>query len=406
MFCRKCGKQLPDGAKFCTGCGENLSDVSGGAVDSAPSASPNAGAYDYNPETPEGNDDGGNKKTLFVILMVILAVVILAVAGLGVYFFKTYSDNKTSVASYEDDDEDDDDDEDEDEDEDEEDNKKDDDKDKEDENEDVEAAPAAAEEPVPAPDTVAAAEEPEEDEPLSTTNEVVRGEILWNIPIATYAYDFDGDLGNAILVERADGSTMPTETDASKAKFISGMDGEAISLDGNYGIQLPDISSLGSNFTISFWMCADTEIYDWVPFLNIGHDLLDNNARYRLYLAQKTDGKTLSPILSSEDVKKNNYYEIKPTKNITKLDSGIWYMVTFTVSGKSNSSTYKGTLYVAGQEVGSGNIAADTFDAADLSVFLGIDPWNLPFEASYDDVLIWDQVLSAYQIADLEAAYY
>ncbi len=41
MFCTNCGKQVPDGAKFCNECGTNL--ITGAAPMGAPTAMPNPG---------------------------------------------------------------------------------------------------------------------------------------------------------------------------------------------------------------------------------------------------------------------------------------------------------------------------------------------------------------------------
>lgn len=104
-LCGKCGKQLDDATKFCSGCGSN---VAGAPVVAAPNqgpasnqgavpnqgATPNSGGYapmgDMNPSGQASM--GGvksakkNNKMLIILIAAVAAVVVLIVAGIGGYF--------------------------------------------------------------------------------------------------------------------------------------------------------------------------------------------------------------------------------------------------------------------------------------------------------------------------------
>ncbi len=78
MFCRKCGKQLPDGARFCTGCGANLEETPVTPVTPVETAAPVAA-----PEAPAAAPKKLNVKKLAIFIIVPLLIIGI---GLGVFF--------------------------------------------------------------------------------------------------------------------------------------------------------------------------------------------------------------------------------------------------------------------------------------------------------------------------------
>lgn len=72
MFCTKCGKSLPEGSKFCTGCGQ--------PVQPAPQPAP-APAPAPAPVPAQAGGKSGKKRTGLVVGLLVAALVLAAVAG-------------------------------------------------------------------------------------------------------------------------------------------------------------------------------------------------------------------------------------------------------------------------------------------------------------------------------------
>lgn len=88
MFCRYCGNELPDDAKFCNGCGKPVSDAS-----SVPASSQNESASEAihkEPILPESAPVTNQaeaivtpkKKKGKMLLPAILAIIVVAVIGI------------------------------------------------------------------------------------------------------------------------------------------------------------------------------------------------------------------------------------------------------------------------------------------------------------------------------------
>ena len=426
MFCPKCGKQIPDGAKFCPGCGNKVqisggnaqqvkkpdgnmqqTKKSGGNVQQAKKPDGNVQQMTkpdrdvqqiMTPETgyqqPQNTRKAGNKnRTITIILSIVLAILILAAAGLGIYYFKALGEESRLSASEESDRE-----------------EEDVETEEQDEEEDSEEKDKAADEDgegVPASEAPAE-EAAEEQGVVSDTNEVVAETILYNIPKSVYSYQFDEDLGNAKAVVRTVGDSMPEIAENLEVKYVPGMDGKAVYLDGTYGILLSDVGRIGTSYTVAFWMKAD-DLQDWSPFIHIGHDLLDSENRARLWLGQKTDSVSVAPIISSESRRTADSFEIRPGNSApNSIDPGVWYHIAFTVDGSrqgSRKGSVLGTLYVAGRYICEGDIVPDMMNTDNFEVYLGINCWDALYPVAFDDVKIWDQVLDGSQIQELYNAY-
>lgn len=399
MFCPKCGKQIPDTSKFCGGCGspvtppvKGVSTGAGQTLKPAKAEKPPKLPKPPKPakaeKPPKPQQEGGDRKVV-LILGIVLAVLVLVAVGMGVYYFATLKDGDRSL----------------------------------DHSVEKEAGGEVEEDTAEEEDTeiqestedqlseemLEEEEASEEDAVISETNEVVAGRILEEVPKAVYSYRFNGELGNAEVVVREQPATEPETTDGEKVQYVRGMDGEAVLLDGSCGLKLSDVKSVGDSYTVAFWMKAE-ELYDWAPFIHVGRDLLDESARCRLWIGQKPDGKdgSIGPILSSEKAASNDSVEIRPKGTATaSLFEEVWYHVAFTVDGSaqgSQSGRATGTLYLAGQKIGQGDVVADAMNG-DFDVYLGINCWDQLYPVAFDEVKIWDQALSEKQIAVLCEAY-
>lgn len=437
MFCPKCGKQIPEGAKFCGGCGNpvqmGIGVSSGSRPDSAkppkqmkppkppkppkapkppkqekpqkqnakqvqqmPTAPQNVQSVQGLNQTPASNlpsnmvmtrdtrDEERKNRKMTIILCIVLAVLILVAAGMGIYYFKVLKNSDGAEP------------------------------DRIEESGSAEETEQTGEDVQAGEETQSTQQDAEQSETaqeegvISDTNEVVGDTILENIPKSVYSYSFNETLGNAKVAVRNAPDTEPEETDDIEPQYVRGIDDKAVYLDGTYGIRLSDVESVGDSYTIAFWMKAD-ELHDWSPFIHIGRDLYDSNKRVRLWLGQKTDGASIAPIISSERAQTEDSFEIRPGQSMPNtIEPGVWYHIAFTVDGSKQGSKQGrllGTLYVAGKYVGEGDVVPNTMNADDFDVYLGINCWDQLYPVAFDEVKIWNQVLDEDQIQELYSAY-
>lgn len=92
MFCEKCGKQLPDGALFCDGCGAKIAQAAQApaAAPADPAAAPAAAAPTAAPAAAPREKKPLNKQGLLglaavaaAVIVVVVAIVLIAGAGGG-----------------------------------------------------------------------------------------------------------------------------------------------------------------------------------------------------------------------------------------------------------------------------------------------------------------------------------
>lgn len=163
-------------------------------------------------------------------------------------------------------------------------------------------------------------EEPEVD----SSKEIVKDVLLSNVPKADFSYSFNGKLVDAAVVTRAgdhngfNEGTYPEQTADVLPLFTEGMEGDAIYLDGSYGVELLGMDALSDSYTIAFWFRAD-ELRDWSPFLLIGSHLLDIGEKQSfLSFNKKTteEGTQIVPIFNTIDAITGNSCEIRDRKSV------------------------------------------------------------------------------------------
>ena len=107
MFCKNCGNQMPDGAKFCNKCGFVVGSPTGqnapqmnnqGSGTPVPPLQYN-GAY----QAPQGNN-GGNRNKIIVLIIIIVAVLVGGIVAMKVIGIGPFE--KTQVTETDDRDED------------------------------------------------------------------------------------------------------------------------------------------------------------------------------------------------------------------------------------------------------------------------------------------------------------
>lgn len=258
-----------------------------------------------------------------------------------------------------------------------------------------------------------APEKPEVD----SSKEIVGDVLLSDVPRADFSYSFNGKLNDAAVVARAEDEEQTNEgaypeiTEDIYPLFTEGIEGDALYLDGSYGVQLLGVGALNESYTISFWFRAD-EMYDWSPFLMIGSSLMDvGGSQSYLSVNKKTteEGEEVVPVFNTIDAAFNNSCEIRPSMDQKKcIELNDWNYITVcvdaSVSGLEEGRAM-GYLYLNSELIGSAEVSGLNMDPENVKAYLGISCYDRLFRATYDEVHIWKQVLSESQISSMYTAY-
>jgi hypothetical protein len=259
----------------------------------------------------------------------------------------------------------------------------------------------------------------EQEQPVvESSKEIVNDSLLSDVPAADYSYSFDGKLDNAVAVTRSgdeggfNTGTYPEYAEAVQPLFTDGMEGDALYLDGTYGVELLGVENLADSYTISFWMKAE-QLCDWSPFLVIGSNLLDvDGTQNYLSLNKKSteEGEAVVPVFNTVNCVYDNSCEIRPSsENKQCVNLGEWTYITICVDGtqvsESDSTKVTGYLYVNSELVGCGEVSKLELDTANLKAYVGINCFDELYKAVFDEIHIWNSLLSESQISAMYVAY-
>lgn len=253
---------------------------------------------------------------------------------------------------------------------------------------------------------------------VDSSKEIVNNVLLSNVPKADYSYSFNGQLNDAIVVTRAgdvdrfNEGTYPEPSEDVFPLFTKGVEGDALYLDGTYGVALQGVEALNESYTISFWFRAD-ELFDWSPFLIIGSHFMDvGGSQSFLSVNKKTteEGEQVVPVFNTIDAPAENSCEVRPTIEQKKcIDLNQWVYITICVdasqSGRLEGERAMGYLYLNSELIGSDEVSLLHMDPESVCAYLGISCYDELFRASYDEVHIWKHVLDESQISSMYAAY-
>lgn len=253
--------------------------------------------------------------------------------------------------------------------------------------------------------------EPEKPE-VDSSKEIVGDVLLSNVPKADFSFSFNGKLNDAVVVTRSEGGTYPEFTEDVYPLFTEGIEGDALYLDGSYGVELSGVEALNESYTISFWFRAD-EMFDWSPFLMIGSHLMDvGGSQSYLSFNKKTteEGEEVVPIFNTIDAQLNNSCEVRPSMDQKKcIALNEWYYITICVDASSSSGAGEGRamgyLYLNSELIGSGEVSGLNMNPENVKAYLGISCYDELFRATYDEVHIWKHMLSESQISSMYTAY-
>lgn len=259
--------------------------------------------------------------------------------------------------------------------------------------------------------------EPEKPE-VDSSKEIVGDVLLSNVPKADFSYSFNGRLNDAVVVTRSGDTgrfnegTYPEMTEDVYPLFTEGVEGEALYLDGSYGVELLGIAPLNESYTISFWFRAD-EMFDWSPFLMIGSHLMDvGGSQSYLSFNKKTteEGEEVVPVFNTIDAQLENSCEVRPSMDQKKcIELNEWYYITICVDASASSGAEEGRamgyLYLNSELIGSGEVSRLNMNPESVKAYLGISCYDELFRATYDEVHIWKYVLNESQISGMYTAY-
>lgn len=259
---------------------------------------------------------------------------------------------------------------------------------------------------------------PEKPEVDSSSKEIINDVLLSNVPRADYSYSFNGKLTDAVVVTRAgdvnrfNDGTYPVPSEDVFPLFTEGVEGDALYLDGSYGVALQGVEPLNGSYTISFWFRAD-ELFDWSPFLLIGSHLMDvGGSQSYLSVNRKTteEGEQVVPIFNTVDAALDNSCEIRPSMEQKRcINLNEWVYITICVDASAAIDAAEGRamgyLYLNSELIGSGEVSLLHMDDEGVYAYLGTSCQDELFRASYDEVHIWKQMLDESQISSMYTAY-
>lgn len=235
-----------------------------------------------------------------------------------------------------------------------------------------------------------------------------------------YENGFDGSLGGAQVVTRvgdnddgANAGTVPTADTTIEAQFQEGKNGQALYLDGKYGIVL-DAKAVGETYSVAFWM-NPARFSNFGPMVQIGSDLLSANASSTWLNITKTDWVgDVAPVIWSRNetngawpwyqtayfagnvdapmqLNKNEWNHVVVTVDSTKV--GMDPVLATEVAG-----TFMSQLYINGEFIGEGPVASGTFANDESKIYLGINAWDIIFKGLFDDFKVYNTALTADEV--------
>ncbi len=263
------------------------------------------------------------------------------------------------------------------------------------------------------------------------------------VPKAAYTFNMNKANKNVVAVARkgdsaetykpteaatkkAKGGIMPTKS-KKKVQYKKGKNGKALFLDRTYGVQLKGVNVGSGSWTVSFWIQIPNGIGDFSPVFFAATDLKDASAKW-MSITKRSDIAEIggTPVIWSRCVQgksdewpwycKNGVDEATGEAKWTygtAFDSKKWVHVTLVVDhskkklteygekgGEGYCKGYNGATYINGKLYGNGAVPKKTISSK-TKFFLGINGWDVPVRALYDDVTIWKKALTAKQVKQL-----
>ena len=241
----------------------------------------------------------------------------------------------------------------------------------------------------------------------------VPGEAL---PEAKYYFSFDeADGTSKFQPSMKDSASTPIVQPApdKDVVLIDGVKGQALYCNGAYGYKIPEVNGVGETYSISFWVYA-RRFANYMPTVQYGPDMHGDATGGQHYLnITRADwsGSGEYPCVWSYDQigeESVNWPNWFPNDGVgERLNQ--WLNITLVVD--ENVTTDEGSnllakLYLNGELMSdavtlvTGTMApSDNFD-----FLLGINYWDAYFKGGFDELYIFDQVLTEGQVQTLYQA--
>ena len=236
------------------------------------------------------------------------------------------------------------------------------------------------------------------------------------LPEAKYYFSFDGDATGIEPRKNVNDSNLTTLAERVFAvdetfMFTNGVKNQCLWLDGNFGAQVTGISALNSDtYTLSFWMWA-SRLSNYGTTLQFGSGMAQSTTEHWLSFTtlNATETTATFPTLWNRDAA-TGAWPFPSYEDGKVYGKKEWAHVVL-VCDETDVIDYNGTpainakLYING--VPSANeiqIVPGIFtDNGDWGFLLGVNPWDAIFKGAIDELYVFDQALTAGQVATLYA---
>ncbi len=192
------------------------------------------------------------------------------------------------------------------------------------------------------------------------------------------AFTFNGEAPAAV------NKSIKKVSDAEYS-YSEGVYDKALSLDGSYGLELlEDSSVLGENYTISAWINPAAIGSDVNPIIAGG----TFNPEYWLNLT------------TSARIWSHNETDYINNKGVNAYKKNEWQNVVFTVDQSDDSADYAtGRLYLNGELIEEGDVAKGIMTRNGAGLYFGINIWDTIYTGLVDDILLFNRTLTADEVS-------
>ena len=234
------------------------------------------------------------------------------------------------------------------------------------------------------------------------------------IPDPVYYFSFDDATGLSAR-KNTSGSTMDERVYAveDQFQFTNGVKGNCLWLDGNFGAQVDGIEPLNKEtYTISFWTWA-SRLSNYSTTLQFGNGMATGTTEHWLSFTTLDASNSYPCIWSRWQPETGNvqpfpYYEEGAVYGRKKWAHFALVVDETNTVENSGAVILQAQLYING--VPSGNeiqVVPGVFTGdkttTDWRFLIGVNPWDKIFKGAMDELYIFDEALTAGQIATLYA---
>lgn len=235
------------------------------------------------------------------------------------------------------------------------------------------------------------------------------------IPEAKYYFSFDEADGTDGITPTGQDTTatpilFPVEKDIT---FIPGVKGEAVYVDGTYGLKL-DVNGVGDTYTVSFWVYAK-RFSNYMPTVQYGPDVHGDATGSQHYVNftraewGPNGGATFPCVWAYDQAAEGSPWPNWAPDTEESEHINEWMNITLVVdpSKKSEDGTLiAADVYINGEHNEKVvNMVNGTMSESDNYDFLlGINYWDAIFKGAFDELYIFDTALTAGQAKALYEA--